>query len=155
MPRALVALAWGSRSTSRVWIFFSARAAPRLTAVVVLPTPPFWLAMVKTVQAMAEPTVAAPLVSSEKEKCGVSGMAGRRLAGEDGAWRRQIARAPAAAEGLEQGHAGRPLILQGGEGGLPGVQLGNLGGDHGGVVDHAGIVFVERDAGGFRGLLHG
>jgi hypothetical protein len=35
MPTALVALACGSRSMSRVWIFFSASAAARLTAVVV------------------------------------------------------------------------------------------------------------------------
>lgn len=50
MPMALVALACGSRSMRSVWIFFSARAAARLTAVVVLPTPPFWLAMVKTME---------------------------------------------------------------------------------------------------------
>src|SRR5687767_12546219 len=37
---------------SSVWIFFSASAAARLTAVVVLPTPPFWLAMVKMVVGM-------------------------------------------------------------------------------------------------------
>src|ERR1019366_4377921 len=55
MPMALVALAWGSRSISSVWIFFSASAEARLTAVVVLPTPPFWLAMVKTVVAMNPP----------------------------------------------------------------------------------------------------
>jgi hypothetical protein len=40
-----------------VWIFFSASAAARLTAVVVLPTPPFWLAMVKTVVGMKGGTV--------------------------------------------------------------------------------------------------
>ena len=39
----------------RVGIFFSASAAERLTAVVVLPTPPFWLAMVKTVVRMKRP----------------------------------------------------------------------------------------------------
>src|SRR6266702_2724830 len=36
---------WGSRSTRRTRCSRSARAAPRLTAVVVLPTPPFWLAI--------------------------------------------------------------------------------------------------------------
>src|SRR5438045_3930970 len=51
---ALVAFACGSRSTRRVWTFFSASAAARLTAVVVLPTPPFWLAMVKTVVGMKD-----------------------------------------------------------------------------------------------------
>ncbi len=41
----IVELAWGSRSISRVRLRRSASAAPRLMAVVVLPTPPFWLAM--------------------------------------------------------------------------------------------------------------
>src|SRR5436305_2179455 len=44
MPRPVVALPWGSRSTTKTRYPSSARAAPRLTAVVVLPTPPFWLA---------------------------------------------------------------------------------------------------------------
>ena len=44
MPRPVVALPWGSRSTTRTRNPSSARPAPRLTAVVVLPTPPFWLA---------------------------------------------------------------------------------------------------------------
>jgi hypothetical protein len=39
---------------SSVRIFFSASAAPRFTAVVVFPTPPFWLAMVKMVVGMNE-----------------------------------------------------------------------------------------------------
>src|SRR5438445_2215760 len=42
MPRPVVALPCGSRSTSRVGRSASARPAARLTAVVVLPTPPFW-----------------------------------------------------------------------------------------------------------------
>lgn len=42
-PRPEVELAWGSRSTRSVRWPSSARAAPRLIAVVVLPTPPFWL----------------------------------------------------------------------------------------------------------------
>src|SRR5262245_18634542 len=40
-----VALAWGSRSISRTFWSYAARAAERLMAVVVLPTPPFWLAI--------------------------------------------------------------------------------------------------------------
>ena len=47
MPRPVVALAWGSQSTSNVSFPAVARAAARLTAVVVLPTPPFWLAIQK------------------------------------------------------------------------------------------------------------
>ena len=38
-------LAWGSQSMTRVRCSEAAREAPRLTAVVVLPTPPFWLTM--------------------------------------------------------------------------------------------------------------
>src|SRR4030095_16139112 len=41
----IVLLAWGSRSTSNVRLPRSASAAARLMAVVVLPTPPFWLAI--------------------------------------------------------------------------------------------------------------
>src|ERR1700680_4019468 len=42
-PRPEVELACGSRSTSSTECPISASAAPRLMAVVVLPTPPFWL----------------------------------------------------------------------------------------------------------------
>src|ERR671936_1070089 len=44
MPRPVEAFPCGSRSTTRILWPSSARAAPRLTAVVLLPTPPFWLA---------------------------------------------------------------------------------------------------------------
>jgi hypothetical protein len=43
MPRPVVALPCGSRSARRVGRPARARPAARLTAVVVLPTPPFWL----------------------------------------------------------------------------------------------------------------
>src|SRR5947209_14624341 len=43
-PRPEVALAWGSQSTTSTLRPMSASAAPRLSVVVVLPTPPFWLA---------------------------------------------------------------------------------------------------------------
>src|SRR4030065_957634 len=43
-----VAFAWGSRSTRRVRVSITAREAARLTAVVVFPTPPFWLATAMT-----------------------------------------------------------------------------------------------------------
>ena len=41
MPAAVVALPWGSRSIRRTFLLVAARLAARLTAVVVLPTPPF------------------------------------------------------------------------------------------------------------------
>jgi hypothetical protein len=47
-PKPLEAFAWGSQSTSRVLISAAASEAPRLMAVVVFPTPPFWLAMAIT-----------------------------------------------------------------------------------------------------------
>src|SRR5262245_18370299 len=44
-------LAWGSRSISSVRWPRNARAAARLIAVVVFPTPPFWLAIAMTITA--------------------------------------------------------------------------------------------------------
>src|SRR6516162_1431217 len=51
MSRAVDAFPCGSRSTTRTCAPCSARQAARLTAEVVLPTPPFWLAIVMTRQA--------------------------------------------------------------------------------------------------------
>src|SRR5215218_11414589 len=45
MPRPLVAFPCGSVSITSVRFSATARQAPRLMAVVVLPTPPFWFAM--------------------------------------------------------------------------------------------------------------
>src|SRR5512142_2098535 len=45
MPTPLPAFPWGSMSTRRVLRSATAREEARFTAVVVLPTPPFWLAM--------------------------------------------------------------------------------------------------------------
>lgn len=47
-PIPLVAFPWGSPSMSKVRRSATARLAARFTAVVVLPTPPFWLAMAMT-----------------------------------------------------------------------------------------------------------
>src|SRR5579884_3645296 len=44
-PRPVVELPWGSESISSTRKSFAASDAERLIAVVVLPTPPFWLAM--------------------------------------------------------------------------------------------------------------
>src|ERR1039458_7137672 len=46
-PRPVEALPCGSRSTRRTFSPTAARAVARLMAVVVLPTPPFWLAMAR------------------------------------------------------------------------------------------------------------
>src|SRR5471032_2843880 len=48
MPRPVEALPWGSMSITRVGSPTAARAVPRLIAVVVLPTPPFWLTTART-----------------------------------------------------------------------------------------------------------
>ena len=48
MPNPVDALPWGSMSITRVGSPMAARAVPRLMAVVVLPTPPFWLATTRT-----------------------------------------------------------------------------------------------------------
>src|SRR6185369_13303580 len=45
MPAPVVALPCGSRSTRSTRRFIATRLAARLTAVVVLPTPPFWFAI--------------------------------------------------------------------------------------------------------------
>src|ERR1700737_2913710 len=51
-PRPLVALPWGSRSTTSTRFSEAASEAARFTAVVVLPTPPFWFATAR-IRAMA------------------------------------------------------------------------------------------------------
>src|SRR6266404_3230146 len=48
MPRPVEALPWGSRSISSTCSPTAASAVARLIAVVVLPTPPFWLAIAKS-----------------------------------------------------------------------------------------------------------
>src|SRR5215467_15475510 len=47
MPRPVEALPWGSRSTINTFSPTAASAVPRLIAVVVFPTPPFWLAIAR------------------------------------------------------------------------------------------------------------
>ena len=44
LPRLMVKLAWGSASTSSTFFPAWASPIPKLAQVVVLPTPPFWLA---------------------------------------------------------------------------------------------------------------
>src|SRR5579862_6550874 len=47
MPKPVLALPCGSRSTTSTRFSIAASAVARLIAVVVLPTPPFWLAMAR------------------------------------------------------------------------------------------------------------
>ena len=47
MPLPVVALPCGSKSTTSTLCWAAANEAARLTVVVVLPTPPFWLATAK------------------------------------------------------------------------------------------------------------
>src|SRR3954469_5362591 len=52
----MVRCAWGSRSIRQTRLPSSARAAPRLVVVVVLPTPPFWFisAMIRMIRLRAK-----------------------------------------------------------------------------------------------------
>src|SRR5690349_7398420 len=69
-PRPVEALPWGSKSISKTLSPTAARAVARLIAVVVFPTPPFWLAIAKTLGA----------VLADPEEDGVTiGHAGERL----------------------------------------------------------------------------
>src|SRR5215472_2801650 len=56
MPRASVACAWGSRSTTSTPAPSAARQPARLTVVVVFPQPPFWftMAMIRMIPPAAE-----------------------------------------------------------------------------------------------------
>src|SRR6516225_2731790 len=47
-PKPLVALPWGSESMTSTLMSFAASEAAKLIAVVVFPTPPFWLAIANT-----------------------------------------------------------------------------------------------------------
>src|SRR6266851_4888715 len=58
-PRPPVELAWGSQSMRRVGRPSRAMAAAKLMAVVVLPTPPFWLTTAMTFDGVADDAVAA------------------------------------------------------------------------------------------------
>src|SRR5208282_174385 len=59
MPRPVEALPCGSRSMIRTSSPMAASAVPRLIAVVVLPTPPFWLATARTRGGLAGPACAS------------------------------------------------------------------------------------------------
>ena len=60
-PTPLVALDCGSQSTSKVFTSAAANEEARLMAVVVFPTPPFWLAtaMTRPIQFLENPEMSA------------------------------------------------------------------------------------------------
>ena len=64
-------LAWGSQSMRRVGRPSRARAAARLMAVVVLPTPPFWLTTAMTLPGGVEARGAAEARASFEAASGV------------------------------------------------------------------------------------
>src|SRR6185437_2010657 len=64
MPRPVLALPCGSKSISRTRFFTAASAVARLTAVVVLPTPPFWLTMARMRGSAASASAAGCSVSA-------------------------------------------------------------------------------------------
>src|SRR6478609_2966190 len=75
MPRPVEALPCGSESISSTFSPTAASAVPRLMAVVVLPTPPFWLATTRTRKGRAAlPGTTQPLHADDL----ASGVAGRR-----------------------------------------------------------------------------
>ena len=56
IPAAVVAFPCGSRSINNTFLLVAARLAARLTAVVVLPTPPFWFAIAVSYTHLTLPT---------------------------------------------------------------------------------------------------
>src|SRR5438045_9639563 len=68
----MVRCACGSRSTRQTFFPASASAAPRLTVVVVLPTPPFWFinAMVRMRDLRVRPQILADLWGNTRRDTG-------------------------------------------------------------------------------------
>src|ERR1700736_658042 len=64
-PRALVAFPCGSRSIKSPRFPFAARQVDRFTAVVVLPTPPFWFAIASS---FIGSTVLVPQIHKQRRK---------------------------------------------------------------------------------------
>src|SRR5690606_40207477 len=60
MPLPMVALPWGSRSIISTRRLVATSEAARLMQVVVLPTPPFWLAIANTLAMLPFPLNRAP-----------------------------------------------------------------------------------------------
>src|SRR5947209_8604320 len=92
MPSPVLALPCGSKSMRRTRFFAAARAVARLIAVVVLPTPPFWLASATTLGARAPPRAAGSASVSIKMVQSQDGA--RRIGSAGQKVGRQIPRAP-------------------------------------------------------------
>src|SRR6478752_2047689 len=75
MPKPLVALPWGSRSTTSTRSPRRANEVPRFTTVVVLPTPPFWLvqASVRLTRGSANGDPRVSILASEAGRGGWDG----------------------------------------------------------------------------------
>src|SRR6185437_6054152 len=71
------ALHWGSQSTSKVGTSAAASEAARLIAVVVLPTPPFWLVMAKMRMAVCRSLAEIRRLFHVEHPCGGSASSGR------------------------------------------------------------------------------
>src|SRR5436305_13597342 len=85
MPRPVDALPCGSRSTTSTFSPIAASAVPRLIAVVVLPTPPFWLARARTRGMPGSVIMAAHSEAKHKKPCKYSYLAFRDLPHENDA----------------------------------------------------------------------
>src|SRR5271156_2183905 len=77
MPKPLVVLPWGSMSTSKTELPSIAKEAPRFTAVVVLPTPPFWFTIAIVRQLGCMPKLGRVPVEGTRECAGVGTRAAR------------------------------------------------------------------------------
>src|ERR1700684_1527625 len=82
-PRPPVVLAWGSQSMMRVGRPSRARDAAKLMAVVVLPTPPFWLTTAMTLEGFGVSAGGAGFAGTSAAgwSAGVAGCAGTSAAG--------------------------------------------------------------------------
>src|SRR3954470_9864040 len=76
MPSPVLALPCGSRSITRTRFRVAARAVARLIAVVVLPTPPFWLATAMTRGRVAPPAAGAGITGIGVSASGMGTLSG-------------------------------------------------------------------------------
>src|ERR1700686_4173217 len=72
MPSPVEAFPWGSLSISSTRSPTAASAVPRLIAVVVLPTPPFWLATTRTRRPRSDLTGTAKPLYANNAASGVA-----------------------------------------------------------------------------------